>query len=145
MMPKLRRQATKLAAEREGRSIKTTQASLLLPVFILTFYSNFWLISANFERPVLGCIEAEFCKCILNTPLKALDEIYKILTRLHLWTAPHSKNSAKCRQSFSHFYSFIFIFSLMCCDCFPLFTNSNEHFPEFQICLRKRIQKIKIS
>ena len=25
-------------------------------------YSNFWLILANFERLVLGCIEAEFCK-----------------------------------------------------------------------------------
>ena len=25
-------------------------------------FSNFWLISANFERPVLGCIEDDFCK-----------------------------------------------------------------------------------
>ena len=33
---------------------------------------------ANFERIVLGCIEAEFYKQILNTRLKALDEIYKI-------------------------------------------------------------------
>ena len=26
------------------------------------FYSNFWLILANFERPILGCIDAKFCK-----------------------------------------------------------------------------------
>ena len=26
------------------------------------FYSSFWLILANFERLVLGCIEAEFRK-----------------------------------------------------------------------------------
>ena len=43
-----------------------------------SLYSNFWLILANFERLVLGCIEAEFCKYIVNTRLKALDEIYKI-------------------------------------------------------------------
>ena len=35
---------------------------------------------ANFERPVLGCIDAKFCKQIVNTHLKALDEIYKIYT-----------------------------------------------------------------
>ena len=32
----------------------------------------------NFERLVLGCIDADFCKYILNTHSKALDEIYKI-------------------------------------------------------------------
>ena len=26
------------------------------------FYSNCWLCLANFERLVLGCVEAEFCK-----------------------------------------------------------------------------------
>ena len=26
------------------------------------FYSNFWLILPNFERLILGCIEAKFCK-----------------------------------------------------------------------------------
>ena len=37
---------------------------------------------ANPERPVLGCIEAKFCKSILNTRVKPLDEIYKIYTLL---------------------------------------------------------------
>ena len=35
------------------------------PMFFSNFYSNFWLRSnflANFERLVLGCIEAKFCK-----------------------------------------------------------------------------------
>ena len=39
----------------------------------------------NFERPVLGCIDANFCKLILDTRLKALNEIYKIYTLLYLW------------------------------------------------------------
>ena len=25
-------------------------------------FSDFWLFLANFERPVLGCIEADLCK-----------------------------------------------------------------------------------
>ena len=44
-------------------------------------FSNFFLFKyflANFEKPVLGCITADFCKQILNTRLEALDEIYKI-------------------------------------------------------------------
>ena len=42
---------------------------------------------ANFERFVLGCIDAKICKQILVwiARLKALDEIYKIYTLLHLW------------------------------------------------------------
>ena len=44
---------------------------------------------ANFERPALGCIEADFCKWILNTThsstrLKTLDDIHKNYTRVHL-------------------------------------------------------------
>ena len=38
----------------------------------------------DFERPVLGGIGAKFCKyAVLNTRLKALDELYKIDTPLH--------------------------------------------------------------
>ena len=29
---------------------------------LFELFSNFWLLLANFERPVLGCIEAKFCK-----------------------------------------------------------------------------------
>ena len=46
---------------------------------------------ANFERLVLGSINANDCKYIvLSTRLKALDEIYKIYTLLRFWnpTAP---------------------------------------------------------
>ena len=31
------------------------------PMFFSNFYSNFWLILANFESLVLGCIDAKFC------------------------------------------------------------------------------------
>ena len=30
-------------------------------------FSNFWLVLPNFERPILGCIEADFCRSIVNT------------------------------------------------------------------------------
>ena len=39
--------------------------------------------SANFERLVLGCIEADFASKIGNTRWKALDEIYKIYIHLY--------------------------------------------------------------
>ena len=32
------------------------------PMFVLTFILTLGYFSATFERPVLGCIEAEFCK-----------------------------------------------------------------------------------
>ena len=64
------------------------------------------LYLANFERPVLGCIDAKFCKkIVLNTRLKGLDEIYKIYTLLH---RSAFKISAKFRQTFSHFHCLIF-------------------------------------
>ena len=31
-----------------------------LPKFVLAFFSNFWYFLANFERPVLDSIEADF-------------------------------------------------------------------------------------
>ena len=40
-------------------------------------------LSANFERLVLGCIDANFCKKILNSFWKALDEIYNIYILLY--------------------------------------------------------------
>ena len=44
------------------RSLPVTMRSLVHYYVFSNLYSNFWLILANFERPVLGCIEAEFCK-----------------------------------------------------------------------------------
>ena len=42
-----------------------------------------------------------------NTRLKAIDEIYKIYTPLHLWNRSAFKNLANFRQTFWHFCSFI--------------------------------------
>ena len=60
------------AGRAAGRTVRRQAAG---PMFVLTIFSNFWMIFADFERPLLGCIEADFCKQIR---LKALDEIYKI-------------------------------------------------------------------
>ena len=46
------------------------------------------------------------------------------------------KTSAKFRQTFSQFYSFMFILSPMVCNCCPKFTNLDEKFSEFQQFLR---------
>ena len=35
---------------------------LLLPTFMLTFFLSVSYFLANFERPVLGCINADVCK-----------------------------------------------------------------------------------
>ena len=65
-------------------------------------FSNFWQILTNFERLVLGCVEADLCKQIqlLNTRVKALDEIYKIYMLLH---RSDLNISEIFRQNFSHF------------------------------------------
>ena len=54
------------------------------PMFFLTFILTFGYFLANFERLVLGCIEADVCKEILNGRLNTLDEIYKIYKLLDL-------------------------------------------------------------
>ena len=56
-------------------------------------------------------IDANFCKQIVNTRLKALDEIYKIYTYAsftHFCTSPIFRKSAKFHQTFSHLCTFIF-------------------------------------
>ena len=60
----------------------------------------------NFEGLVLGCIDAGFCKYILDTRWKAFDEIYKIYMLLHRSDLNISENF---RQTFSHFF-FLFFF-----------------------------------
>ena len=75
-------------------------------------------VSANFERLVLGC----------STRLNDLDEIYniyKLLLRFEL------KNSAKVRQRYSHFCSFIFKVSLMCWTCCQKFKDVDYFFRNF--------------
>ena len=63
-----------------------------------------------------------------NTNFAAFFEIYKIFILLH-----HSefKNSAKFRQTFSQFCSFIFKISLIFRNFCPKCTNFDEFFPEF--------------
>ena len=56
----------------------------------------------NFERLVLGCIDADFA-----TRWKALDEIYKIYMRLHRSDLNISEN---VRQFVSHFLYFSYKF-----------------------------------
>ena len=70
-------------------------------IFILTV--GYFL--ANFERLVLGYIKAEFCKQILNTRVKALDDIYKIHTLLHLrhlWNPIEKRASGKRPPNEAH-------------------------------------------
>ena len=55
--------------------------------------------SPNNERLVLGCIEAEFCKQIVNTRWEALDEIYKIYVLLH---SSDLKMSVREQKVFQH-------------------------------------------
>ena len=59
----------------------------------------------------------------------ALDEIYKIYKLLH---RSAFKNSAKFRQTFSHFSSFIFKISLIFRNFVQNLTNFDEKIPEFQ-------------
>ena len=74
------------------------------PMFVLTFCLTVTVgeLLATFKKPVLGCIDAEFCK---YTRLKALDEIYKMYALLH---RSAFENSAKFRQTFAHFLLFYY-------------------------------------
>ena len=81
-----------------------------VPMFFLTFIPTFGYFLANFERLVLGCINAKFCK--KNTRLKALDEIFKIYTLLQLWTPIWKPRKAPLSiQNFSQISSMFFAFS----------------------------------
>ena len=72
------------------------------------FYSNFWLIFGKLCEARSRLYRSRILQ--VNTRLKALDEIYKIYTLLH---RSAFKISAKFRQTFSRFHSFIFKMSLM--------------------------------
>ena len=64
----------------------------------------------------------------VNSRWKALDEIYKIDKLLH---RSAFKNSAKFRQTFSHFYNFMFENSLIFRNFCPYLTKFEEKFPEY--------------
>ena len=66
-----------------------------------------WLVSANFERFVLGCMESYDSE--KKTHFAAFFEMYKIYTYAS-YTLLHSafKDSTKFRQTFSHVCNFIF-------------------------------------
>ena len=54
-----------LKADEKGsmEDFEPVAAMVLVESYVFSnLFSNFWLILANFERLVLGCIEAEFCK-----------------------------------------------------------------------------------
>ena len=85
--------------EQRARCIGATEKNYVFLTCILTFGS----FLANFERLVLGSIEPKFCK-LLNTRLKALDEIYKIYTLLHRSTL---KISAQFRQTFFRIFTIL--------------------------------------
>ena len=65
----------------------------------------------------------------VNSRWKALDEIYKINKLLH---RSAFKNSAKFRQTFSHFYSFTFKISAIFHKFCSKLANFDEFSPEFQ-------------
>ena len=52
--------AADTVAVREERKGESRVA--LIPMFVLTFFLTVGYFLANFERPVLGCIEAKRCK-----------------------------------------------------------------------------------
>ena len=77
----------------------------------------------NFERLVLGCIDADFCKCIINirwnrdlVRWKALDEIYQIDIPLHL-------SDRKISAKYLHFFV---VFKIRNAKTLTFFQNSSR-------------------
>ena len=93
---------------------------------VSNFFSNFWRIFGKLWEARSLLYRSQSLQP--NTHFAAFFEIYKIFILLH-----HSefKNSAKFRQTFSQFCSFIFENSLIFRNFCPKFTNFYEKFPEF--------------
>ena len=104
------------------------------------FYSNFWIIFGKRWEARSRLYRNESLQ--VNSRWKALDEIYKIYKLLH---RSAFKNSAKFRQTFSHFYSFVFEISLIFRNFCPNLTNFDENFPEFQQICWKRSKSPRFS
>ena len=122
------------------------------------FFSNCWLIFGKLCEARSRLYRRRFLQVNTSTRVKALDEIYKIYTPLHLgnlkekpWKALRAsvlrtlhrsefKNSAKCRQPLSHFWNFMFEISFFFAIVQPLVQDSpilTKKIPEFQQFLRK--------
>ena len=102
--------------------------------------SNFWLVFSKLWEARSRLYRNESLQ--VNSRWKALDEIYKIYKLLH---RSAFKNSAKFRQTFSHFYSFVFEISLIFRNFCPNLTNFDEKFPEFQQICWKRSKSPRFS
>ena len=96
------------------------------------FCSNVWLFSGKLWEARSRLYRRQIMQGLVNTRSNALDEIFKIYTyaSTHFCTAPQKK-SAKVRQTFSHFCSFVFKISLIFCDSGPKFTNFHDFFRNF--------------
>ena len=103
-------------------------------------FSNFWRIFGKLWEARSRLYRNESLQ--LNSRWKALDEIYKIYKLLH---RSAFKNSAKFRQTFSHFYSFVFEISLIFRNFCANLTNFHENFPEFQQNCWKRSKSPRFS
>ena len=90
------------------------------PMFIkINFFLTFGQFLANFDKPVLGCIEADFAKkCYYS-----LESSWRDLQDLQTFAPLRIQNSANFRQTFSHFWRFIFTSSLIFYSRCPNFTN----------------------
>ena len=83
-------------------------------------------LQVNTRWKALGEIYLRPCVVKMNQRKNGIYKIYKLLHRSAF------KNSAKFRQTFSHFYNFIFEISLIFRKICPYLTNLDEKFPEFQ-------------
>ena len=61
-LPPLMQGHSHVVVVEDGERIAGKRALVAYMYVYSNLFSNFWLILANFERLVLGCIEAEFCK-----------------------------------------------------------------------------------
>ena len=104
------------------------------------FFSNFLPIFSKLWEARSRLYRNESLQ--VNSRWKALDEIYKIYKLLH---RSAFKNSATFRQTFSHFYSFVFEISLIFRNFCPNLTNFDENFPEFQQICWKRSKSPRFS
>ena len=99
---------------------------------VSNFLSNFWRTFGKLWEARSRLYRNESLQ--VNTRWKALDEIYKIYKLFLIYKLLHRsafKNSAKFRQTFSHFYNFVFEISLIFRNFCPNLTNVDEFFRNF--------------
>ena len=75
--PALRSSSTPRARRWPSPPQQRSPSRLARPTFMLSIFLTFGEFLASFERPVLGCIEADFCKQILVR----IRIVKKLLTR----------------------------------------------------------------